>query len=73
MSKAADIAETAGVELGDLRHISESASGQPGFPQFAMLESAAFKRGTSISGGSLEVSATVQALFAIKGKAAKSR
>ena len=67
IAKAEDVATAAGVQLGDLAYISESSGGVPGSPffgsaQFAMQESAVLTR---ISGGTLEVSASVQALFAI--------
>ncbi len=70
ISKAQDVASATGVQLGDLLHISEGAGGQPGFPYFnqraayAMADSAVMTR---VSGGTLEVSASVQALFGIQG------
>ncbi len=69
VSKAEAMAETAGVELGSLLHISEGFSSDGGYPAplagmaYAMAPAAA---SAPVSGGTLEVTASVQALFSIK-------
>ncbi len=74
LAKAEYVAEAAGVQLGDLIHLSEGTGGAPGFPYLAAQSSgfAAYARSESaalvrVSGGTLEVAALVQALFAIEG------
>ena len=71
-AKAAHVAETSGVTLGELIRISEGST-QPGAPypsfggaRFAMLESAAVDAPTSIEGGLVTVSASVQAVYDIQ-------
>ena len=73
VSKAESVAETAGVELGSLLHISEGFSSDGGYPApwagtagamlYAMAPAAA---SAPVSGGTLEVTASVQALFSIE-------
>ena len=68
IAKAGAVAETAGVELGNLLHISEGVS-QDGIypaPQFRAFALEASTYGTQVSGGTLQVTASVQALFSIK-------
>ena len=72
-SKAESVAETAGVQLGSLLHISEGfwsdgvypapMAGMAGAMAYAME---AADSGPPVSGGTLEVTASVQALFSIK-------
>ena len=69
IAKAQYVAAAAGVELGDLLHLREGGSPHPGFRNlggagFAMEASATL---TLVSGGSLEVAVSVQALYAIQG------
>ena len=68
MEKANQVANLTGVELGNLIHISETG-GQPRVA-FDSLERVSFATAksapTPIMGGELEVSVTVQALYAIK-------
>ena len=71
IAKAGAVAETAGVELGGLLHISEGVSRDGVYPAqayagFAMRESA--DSAVLVSGGSIQVTASVQALFAIEAK-----
>ena len=70
LAKADQFARLTGVSLGRLVFISESGGGRPqarGFEEFAAVRSlAAAAPDTSISGGELEISLTVQAVFAIQ-------
>ena len=67
LTKAATMAELAGVELGQLVYLTESAGGVP--QSFARIESAAAfgfaDSSTSILAGELDVSVNVQAVFGI--------
>ena len=73
MTKAQQVADTAGVGLGSLGYITDSPASTYGVdPYRPRLESAAFallvdeSASTSISGGELEVSLTVHAAFSIQ-------
>ena len=67
LTKAATMAELAGVELGQLVYLTESGGGVP--QSFARIESAAAfgfaDSSTSILAGELDVSVNVQAVFGI--------
>ena len=67
LTKAATMAELAGVELGQLVYLTESGGGVP--QSFAKIESAAAfgfaDSSTSILAGELDVSVNVQAVFGI--------
>ena len=67
LTKAATMAELAGVELGQLVYLTESGGGVP--QSFARIESAAAfgfaDSATSILAGELDVSVNVQAVFGI--------
>ena len=70
LPKAAQFARLTSVSLGRLMFISETGGVRPqarGFEEFAAVQSlAAPSPRTSISGGELEISTTVQAVFAIQ-------
>ena len=71
MAKAQHIADTAGVGLGSLGYITDSAVRTAGFDDFreygyAAPAAALAAPDTSISGGELEVSLTVHAAFSIQ-------
>ena len=68
IAKAGAVAGTAGVELGSLIHISEGVSQDGIYPasQFRAFALEASAYGTQVSGGALQVTASVQALFSIK-------
>ena len=67
LSKAATMAELAGVELGKLVYLTESGGSSP--QSFAKMESAAFAMGpdtaSSILAGELNVNVNVEAIFGI--------
>ena len=67
LTKAATMAELAGVELGKLVYLTESGGSSP--QSFARIESGAFAMGadtaSSILAGELDVSVNVQAVFGI--------
>ncbi len=71
MSKARHFADLAGVGLGDLIFISDGTVGRPlarsvSLESQAYALSASFDTATGISGGELDVSMTVQTVFAIQ-------
>ena len=69
LAKAAQFARLTGVSLGNLVFISETGGARPqarGFEEFAAVSLAAAAPDTSISGGELQISLTVQAVFAIQ-------
>jgi len=70
LAKAAQFARLTGVSLGRLMFISETGGGRPqarGFEEFGAARSlSAAAPDTRISGGELEISLSVQAVFAIQ-------
>ena len=71
--KAGAVAETAGVELGSLLHISEGLSRDGAYPapMYRMAVGYGMDAAESavlVSGGSIQVTASVQALFAIESR-----
>ena len=72
VSKAGWVAETAGVQLGSLLHISEGFQSDGVYPAhpygagMAYAMELAAPSSVLVSGGTLEVTASVQALFSIK-------
>ena len=70
IAKAGAVADTAGVELGSLVHISEGVSRDGIYPaaSFRMYAMEAADSAVLVSGGSIQVTASVQALFAIEAK-----
>ena len=70
VAKAGAVAETAGVELGNLLHISEGVSRDGAYPaaQYRAFAMEAAASAVLVSGGTLDVTASVQALFDIKVK-----
>lgn len=71
--KAAMLAELSGVKLGPIVYINEGAAytapPQPLYARAEALQADSAGSSTSISGGKLEVSTTVQGVFLIAGKA----
>ena len=70
IAKAEQLARLTGVSVGNLLFISEAGAGAPVVRAFAVAEGFAIARAaappTSISGGELELSLSVQAVFAIQ-------
>ena len=69
IAKAEQFASLTGVSVGDLMFISEVGGGVPVVRDLAQVESMAMAKAappTSISGGQLEISLNVQAVFAIQ-------
>ncbi len=68
VAKAGAVAETAGVELGNLLHISEGISRDGVYPaaQYRAFAMEAASSAVLVSGGTLHVTASVQTLFSIE-------